>query len=36
MVALAQGERFGDIEVEWTGGRDPVAVGAMVLDEYEG
>ena len=36
MVELDQGERFGDIEVEWTGGRDPVAVGAMVLDEYEG
>ena len=27
MVELDQGERFGDIEVEWTAGRDPVAVG---------
>ena len=36
MVELDQGERFGDIEIEWTAGREPVSVGAMELDEYDG
>jgi len=35
MVELGQGEQFGDIEIEWTGGREPVAVGALV-DDYDG
>ena len=35
MVELDQGEQFGDIEIEWTGGREPVSVGALV-DDYDG
>lgn len=41
-VDLQQGERMGDIEIEWTGGDhtgafgDPVGVGAMMIDDYEG
>src|SRR6478736_5907495 len=33
MVELDQGEQFGDIEIEWTGGRERVSVGALV-DDY--
>ena len=36
MVELDQGVRFGDIEVEWTAGREPVAVGALTMDDYDG
>jgi segregation and condensation protein A len=36
LVELDQPERFGDIEVLWSGGRDPVAVGADLFDEYVG
>ena len=36
MVELDQGERFGDIEVEWTGGREPVSVGSLTTDYYDG
>ncbi len=35
MVELDQGEQFGDIEIEWTGGREPVSVGSLA-DEYDG
>lgn len=36
MVELDQTERFGDIEVVWTGGDEPVTVGAVPIDDYEG
>ncbi|MEO5723648.1 MAG: segregation/condensation protein A [Ilumatobacteraceae bacterium] len=36
MVELDQGQRFGDIDVLWTGGMEPVAAGSIALDEYEG
>ena len=37
MVELDQGERFGDIEVEWTAGRERVSAGAVPFDdEYDG
>src|SRR3954451_12016660 len=36
MVELDQGERFGDIEVEWTAGRERVSIGAMAMDDYDG
>jgi segregation and condensation protein A len=36
VVELDQSERFGDIDVLWSGGRDPVAAGSFSLDEYEG
>ena len=32
MVELDQGERFGDIEVEWTAGRERVYAGAAAFD----
>lgn len=36
LVDLDQGDRFGDIDVLWTGGREPVAAGVFGLDEYDG
>jgi len=36
MVELEQTERFGDIDVLWTGGEEPVSVGALPIDDYEG
>jgi segregation and condensation protein A len=36
LVELDQGERFGEIEVEWTAGRAPVSVDEMLTDEYVG
>jgi segregation and condensation protein A len=36
LVELDQTERFGEIEIEWTGGREPVSVGALMADEYDG
>ena len=35
MVELEQGDRFGDIEIEWCGEPDPDAA-AMAVDVYEG
>ena len=36
MVDLEQAERFGDIEVRWTGGDEAVSAAAMPIDDYEG
>jgi segregation and condensation protein A len=36
VVELDQPERFGEIEVTWSGGLDPVAAGTFTMDEYEG
>ncbi len=36
LVDLDQGERFGDIDIVWTAGRESVAAGSIVLDEYDG
>jgi segregation and condensation protein A len=36
MVELEQADRFGEIEVVWTGGAEPVPVGALPIDDYEG
>ncbi len=36
LIELVQAERFGDIEIEWTGEREPVAVGSFAIDDYEG
>jgi segregation and condensation protein A len=35
-VDLAQHDRFGDIEVEWTGGVDRGFESVLVIDDYEG
>lgn len=36
MIELDQREKFGDIDVLWTGGLEPVAVGSIAIDDYEG
>ena len=36
MVELDQAERFGDIDVVWTGGDDTADMGALPIDDYEG
>ena len=38
VIELDQGERFGDIEVEWTGDQDDtdLAVHFALVDEYQG
>jgi segregation and condensation protein A len=36
VIELDQGERFGDIDVLWTGGQQPVAAGSIAIDDYEG
>jgi segregation and condensation protein A len=35
-IELGQGERFGDIEVVWTGGSDSSAAPAFAIDDYDG
>jgi segregation and condensation protein A len=36
VIELDQGERFGEIDVLWTGGLEPVAAGSIAIDDYEG
>lgn len=36
MIELDQQQVFGEIEVLWTGGLEPVAVGSIAIDDYEG
>ena len=36
LIELDQTERFGEIEVLWTGGLEPVAAGSIPIDDYEG
>ncbi|HSB85297.1 MAG TPA: ScpA family protein [Ilumatobacteraceae bacterium] len=36
LIELDQREKFGDIDVLWTGGLEPVAVGSIAIDDYEG
>ena len=36
MIELDQDEQFGEIEVMWTGGLEPVAAGSIAIDDYEG
>ncbi len=36
MIELGQDEIFGEIDVLWTGGLDPVAAGSIAIDDYEG
>ncbi|MEP7047267.1 MAG: segregation/condensation protein A [Ilumatobacteraceae bacterium] len=36
VIELDQDEQFGDIDVRWTGGLDPVAAGSIAIDDYEG
>jgi len=35
-VELAQGERFGDIDIVWIGQEASVVVGSIPIDDYEG
>ncbi len=36
LVELDQAQRFGDIDIVWLAGGDPVSVGAAAIDDYEG
>ena len=36
LIELDQDELFGDINVLWTGGLEPVAAGSIAIDDYEG
>lgn len=36
MIELDQEENFGEIDVMWTGGLEPVAAGSIAIDDYEG
>ena len=36
VIELDQGEQFGEIDVLWTGGLEPVAAGSIAIDDYEG
>jgi segregation and condensation protein A len=36
MIELDQDEQFGEIDVLWTGGMEPVAAGSIAIDDYEG
>jgi len=36
MIELNQDEVFGEIDVLWTGGLEPVAAGSIAIDDYEG
>jgi segregation and condensation protein A len=36
VIELDQDEQFGEIEVLWTGGLEPVAAGSISIDDYEG
>ena len=35
-VELLQAERFGDIDIVWVGDDEPVSVGSLPIDDYEG
>jgi segregation and condensation protein A len=36
VIELDQDETFGEIDVLWTGGLEPVAAGSIPIDDYEG
>ncbi len=36
VIELDQIEQFGEIDVLWTGGLEPVAAGSIAIDDYEG
>ena len=36
VIELNQDEQFGEIDVMWTGGLEPVAAGSIAIDDYEG
>lgn len=36
LIELEQAELFGDIDVLWIGGGEPVAAGTIAIDDYEG
>jgi segregation and condensation protein A len=36
LIELDQDEQFGEIDVLWTGGLEPVAAGSIAIDDYEG
>ncbi|HEY4609291.1 MAG TPA: segregation/condensation protein A [Ilumatobacteraceae bacterium] len=36
VIELDQEEKFGEIDVLWTGGLEPVAAGSIAIDDYEG
>jgi segregation and condensation protein A len=36
VIELDQEETFGEIDVLWTGGLEPVAAGSIPIDDYEG
>jgi segregation and condensation protein A len=36
VIELDQIEQFGEIDVLWTGGLDPVAAGSIAIDDYDG
>jgi len=36
MIELEQEGKFGEIDVRWTGGLEPVAAGSIAIDDYEG
>ena len=36
VIELDQVEQFGEIDVLWTGGQEPVAAGSIAIDDYEG
>jgi segregation and condensation protein A len=36
VIELDQDEQFGEIDVLWTGGLEPVAAGSIAIDDYEG
>ena len=36
LIELDQDEQFGEIDVMWTGGLEPVAAGSIAIDDYEG
>lgn len=36
LVDLDQADTFGDIEIVWTGGLDPMALSSLAVDDYDG
>jgi len=36
VIELEQEGKFGEIDVLWTGGLEPVAAGSIAIDDYEG
>ncbi len=36
VIELDQDEQFGEIDVLWTGGLEPVSAGSIAIDDYEG